>query len=70
MKNVRPELFKGQLRRKVSGNQLLEMMFVDHGIWINFDASVINHAILQVQGPVRWEIDEEHKTTFFDQIYA
>ena len=72
MKNVRPELFKGQLRRRVSGNQLLEVIFVDHGIWINFDASVINAAILRVQGPVRFEIEieEEHQTTFFDQIYA
>lgn len=70
MKNVRPELFKDQLHRRVSGNRLLEIIFIDHGIWVNFDASVINAAIMQVQGPVRFEIDEEHQTTFFDQVYV
>jgi hypothetical protein len=73
MKNVRPELYKGQLRRRVSGNRLLEVIFVDHGIWVNFDASVINNAILQVQSPVRFEIDEGEITieqiSPFDQAY-
>lgn len=70
MKNVRPELFKGRLRRRISGNQLLEVIFVEHGIWVNFDASIINNAILQILEPLRSEIDEERQTSFFDQIYV
>lgn len=70
MKNVRPELFRGQLHRRVSGNHIVEILFADHSIPFNFDATEINSAIMQVQAAIRWEIDDERQTTFFDQIYV